>query len=254
MRSATIPCEIQSFEPLILYHSPALSAFVEIPAVSLPAPASVSPKEQIISPFTRRGRYFSFCFLDPNLAIAFPTSPFWTPIISPAERLTLAISSATTMAPTAPSPSPPYSCGIESPRSPCCPIFLARPRGYSSVLSSFSARGAISRCPKSFAHLLISSYSSFTITSGKSLTSSSTAAGGRSVHNAFESLRQIDYHLGENPRGPRGFPSRRREKGEAPVASRATLCRWGLSRIIEHNQPIGQVTSGKASRTARGIG
>ena len=179
MRSATIPCEIHSFEPLILYHSPALSAFVEIPAASLPAPASVSPKEQIISPFTRRGRYFSFCFVDPNLAIAFPTSPFWTPIIRPAERLTLAISSATRMAPTAPSPSPPYSCGIESPRSPYSPIFLARPIGYSSVLSSFSAMGAISRCPKSFAHFLISSYSSFTITCGKSLTGCQGAAGGR---------------------------------------------------------------------------
>ena len=82
------------------------SALVWMLAASEPAPGSVSPYEPMISPFASLGRYLSFCSLVPNSEIGYATSPFWTPMISPAERLTLAISSATTTDETRSRPSP----------------------------------------------------------------------------------------------------------------------------------------------------
>src|SRR6266480_3175063 len=120
-------------------------------AASEPAPGSVSPYEPMMSPLASPGRYLSFCSLVPNCEIGYATSPFWTPMMSPAERLTFATSSATTTDETRSRPSPPYSLGVPIPKSPYSPIFLARSRGYSSLLSILSARGAISLLANSLA-------------------------------------------------------------------------------------------------------
>ncbi|MBA7686580.1 hypothetical protein ES703_95030 [subsurface metagenome] len=63
--SATSPDVINRFEPFITYSSPTSFAIVWVPAASLPALDSVSPKEPIFSPRARGIRYFCFCSSEP---------------------------------------------------------------------------------------------------------------------------------------------------------------------------------------------
>ena len=50
MKSARTPFVMNVFEPLITYSSPSRTARVRMPATSEPAPGSVMPSEEIISP------------------------------------------------------------------------------------------------------------------------------------------------------------------------------------------------------------
>jgi hypothetical protein len=50
MKSARTPLVMNVLEPLITYSSPSRTARVRMPATSEPAPGSVMPSEEIISP------------------------------------------------------------------------------------------------------------------------------------------------------------------------------------------------------------
>ena len=50
MKSARTPFVMKVLEPLITYSSPSRTARVRMPATSEPAPGSVIPSEEIISP------------------------------------------------------------------------------------------------------------------------------------------------------------------------------------------------------------
>ena len=65
--------EIHIFEPFSSNPPVTFFAFVVMEAGSEPEFASVSPKHPILSPDANFGRYFSFCFCDPNLDIGYIT-------------------------------------------------------------------------------------------------------------------------------------------------------------------------------------
>ena len=59
--SATAPCVMKHFVPLITHSPPSSFAFVRSPPESEPAPGSVSAHAASASPLTSRGRYFILC-------------------------------------------------------------------------------------------------------------------------------------------------------------------------------------------------
>src|SRR5688500_10238149 len=74
----TEPLLIHIFRPLSTQPSPSRFAVVRSFVASLPTSGSVRPKQPMISPRQRGGRYFSFCASVPYFRIVISTSEIWT--------------------------------------------------------------------------------------------------------------------------------------------------------------------------------
>jgi hypothetical protein len=105
--------EIQTFCPLMTQRPSFLTAMVLSWVVSLPVVGSVTPMDWMrSSPEAMRGRYFSFCSVEPLRTMAFITYiwPWQAPELPPLRLISSMITEASAMD----RPEPPYSCGISA--------------------------------------------------------------------------------------------------------------------------------------------
>src|SRR6218665_186060 len=142
---------IHTFWPLTRYRSPFFTALVLILVVSVPVPGSVTPIDcKRHSPRAMRGRYSSFCALEPWRS-SVPMLYIW-PWQAPELPPLRLISSMITEASVSPRPEPPYSCGISAAIQPALVSAATKASGearcasawrwYASGNSAHSARTA----------------------------------------------------------------------------------------------------------------
>ena len=115
-------------------------ARVRMPITSLPAPDSERPNPDRCVPAAIPGRYRCFCSSDPAIS----SGPVGRRVSSSMSAHVLeyfATSSIATVSPRMPAPEPPYSGGMQSPRSPASRNAANTSSGYSPVSSISRARG-----------------------------------------------------------------------------------------------------------------
>jgi hypothetical protein len=122
-KSPTAPFPIMTLLPLIRYSSPSRTAIVDAERVSLPASGSVMANPMMAFPSATGARNFCFCSSVPNSRNS--SAPKETEqSCCPSPGSTFQNSSRMMACSRNPSPAPPHSSSMKTPKNPSSPAFL----------------------------------------------------------------------------------------------------------------------------------